>query len=195
MFTGIIHNTGKLSTVMIKKGIKTLSIKTDLPLENIKIGCSIAVDGTCLTIHTIKKNEFTVDVMAETLDRTIISLYRKNSMVNLELPLSLGDKLDGHIITGHVDFVANILSVEETKSARIMKISLPSKFKKYIPEKGSVTINGVSLTIAKVQEKSFFVHIIPLTQQKTNLVKLVKENKVNVEIDIIARYLETLIRK
>ena len=177
MFTGIIQEVGKVPKVKNKKDEKIFTIETVKILESKKIGDSIAINGACLTVTEI-----------ETLDLTNLSEIKENSEVNIEGALKMGQSLDGHIVQGHVDCIGKVLGWKKN----VLQIKFPSKIQKYIALKGSITINGVSLTISKRKKEEFEVSLILHTIQNTNLGKLKKNDKVNLEIDIIARYLETL---
>lgn len=195
MFTGIITHLGKVTSSRKKKGIEELTIKSDLPLKKIKTGSSVAVDGACFTIFKKKGHTFSIQIMEETLNRTTSSNYSKNSIVNLELPLKLGDRLDGHFTLGHIDSKETVLSTHKRKGSTTLKISVNPNNRKYFALKGSVAINGVSLTITAVNQNSVSVDLIPHTLENTNLKLLKKGSEVNIEIDTLARYIETLIKK
>ncbi len=193
MFTGIIRKTGKISKIEKRKGLIVLTVAAKL--TNKKPGDSIAVDGCCLTITSCTKFLFKTDVMPETIGKTIIGKYKKGTVVNLENPLRIGNSLDGHFVQGHIDFTGKILDVSSESDSKTISVSNPASMGKYLAMKGSVTLNGVSLTISRLREGSFSVSLIPKTLKTTNLGNLKKGRYVNVEIDLIARYLESLIKK
>jgi riboflavin synthase len=175
-----------------------------------KIGDSIAVDGVCLTITAIKDDTFTVQAIPETLNKTIIKNYRAGTIVNLERPLKLQDELHGHLVQGHVDFAGKVTATalatakprltqaEVTSSlpgdSKILAITFPPEYAKFFALKGSVTMNGVSLTISSLHEDSFEVSLIPQTINTTNLGTLVPGQEVNIEVDLLARYLDRLLQ-
>lgn len=187
MFTGIIRDCGRVKSAEKVGDVLKLQIETSLPAEHFERGASIAVDGTCLTVEEFANGVFEVSAVQETLDRTNLGFYKEGERINLEPPLTLQDAVSGHLVLGHVDFVAEVLQV-----APELKISVPSEFARFIPEKGSVTINGVSLTVAEVLDGAIRIAIIPETMRVTNLGDLQEGWHVNVEIDMIARYLDKL---
>jgi riboflavin synthase len=193
MFTGIIRQTGKIQKIETRNGLKILTVKIypnkkESQKRSLKIGDSIAIDGCCLTITSCTKNLFIVDAMPETLNKTIIPQYKKGTVVNLENPLKIGDSLDGHFVQGHIDFTGTVMKVEKEGDSKKITISIPKPMRKYFALKGSVTVNGVSLTISKVTADSFQVALIPQTLKTTNLNSLKKTDKANIEIDVLARY-------
>lgn len=185
MFTGIIQEIGTVKSAAKNGGALTLEISALLS-SKLKKGDSVSVDGTCLTAVKHTKKSFTADIMPETIKKTIISSYKKGTKVNLELPLRLSDKIDGHFVLGHVDGIGKVTGDSD------LKIAPPSSLLKFIAYKGSVSINGVSLTVSKKDKKSFQVSLIPMTLQKTNLGSLKKGNNVNIEVDMLCRYLDSL---
>lgn len=191
MFTGIIRKTGKIRSIENGKGLKIMTVEGSFAGK--KIGDSIAVDGCCFTITSCTKNLFTVEAMPETTRRTVINQYVKGTIVNLENPLKIGDSLDGHFVQGHIDFVGTVKEFKKDGNAKTVTISFPQKFGKYFALKGSVTVNGVSLTVSKIHKTAFEVSLIPQTLKTTNLGSLKKNDNVNIEIDVIARYLDSLI--
>ncbi|MBU1151239.1 riboflavin synthase [Patescibacteria group bacterium] len=188
MFTGIIKEIGKVTNAEKSGKNLKLKIQTQKILEDKKIGDSIAINGACSTIVELEDKEFTIEAMPETLEKTNLSLLTKNSQVNLEDSLRMGDRLDGHLVQGHIDGMGEV-----KKSGQILQISFPKKLAQYLALKGSITINGVSLTISGLTENSLSVDLIPHTLKETNLSKLKTGNKVNLEIDTIARYLKSLL--
>jgi riboflavin synthase len=192
MFTGIIRNTGTVKILEDKKGLKVIGFQSALS-SRLKKGGSIAVDGCCLTVTSCTKNSFKAEVMAETLKKTVIGKYKKGSAVNLEMPLKLGESLDGHLVQGHVDFSGTVKSVKKNGESREIEITFPKDLSKYFALKGSVTVNGVSLTVSMLNAESFEVSLIPQTIKSTNLGMLKKGDFVNIEVDLIGRYLESLV--
>jgi len=187
MFTGIITNTGVVAEV--KKTYFT--IESDLK-KIPSIGGSIAIDGACFTILSKSKKKFKVQAMEETLDRSISATYKKGSVVNLELPLTLNSPLDGHIVTGHVDFTASLKKMVAKKNSVSIHIACTHKHLKYVAIKGSIAVNGISLTITGKTNKSFSVDLLPYTLKETNLNRIKPGSKVNIETDLIAKYISSL---
>ncbi len=193
MFTGIIEGTGKLIERRKAGGGLVFGIEAGFDLPGPNEGESIAINGVCLTVYNIKGRRFLVDVSPETLSRTILGKLVIGDFVNMERALKLSDRLGGHIVSGHVDCVAELTEKRLVGDFTLFNFSLPAEFDKYIIEKGSITINGVSLTINDCHRGIFSVSIIPHTLQETTLGKLVVGSKVNIEVDIIGKYVEKLL--
>lgn len=193
MFTGIIKEIGKIEDVKEKNAVKTFAIKAPRTVKDLKPGDSVSVDGTCLTVTAKSKDSFKVEAIPETLKLTLCGEYDTGTEVNLEPAMLMRDRFHGHLVSGHVDFTAQVQKKEKDGDSAVMTFSCPAAMAKYFSLKGSVTINGVSLTVSKVGEENFEVSLIPHTLEKTNLKNLRKNDKVNVEIDLIARYLESLL--
>lgn len=195
MFTGIIQEVGVVNS--IKKAGKTAAfeVKAEKLLQNKKIGDSIAVNGACMTITELEKKSFKFDVMKESMEKTNLGTASKGEKVNLEGALTLNQALDGHLVQGHVDETAEVIELKNKKDHAQLKIKYSDEIAKYLALKGSITINGVSLTISDIQSAHFTVDLIPYTLKETNLGKLKKGNIVNLEIDMIARYLERMLDK
>ena len=189
MFTGIVQNLGEIQKIQIGKAGLTLQISGKLAQKDLKRGTSVLVDGVCLTVENFDKRSkrFTVTLVPETLSKTFFSTLRSGQKVNLEPSLRLGDPLGGHFVLGHVDFVGKIV-----KQTPLLKIAVPPPWMKFFPNKGSFTLNGVSLTIAAREKNEISVALIPETLKKTNLGLLKKGDFLHVEIDALARYLSTL---
>lgn len=194
MFTGIIQEIGVIKKIESRNEVTVFMIQAPKLVKFLQLGSSISVDGTCLTVVSFDHENFNVEAIPETLRRSVAQFYEVNTEVNLETPLKLDQGLDGHLVTGHVDFRAKVLDRISEKDTALFTIELPVSMAKYVAMKGSVTVNGVSLTVSKLEEQSFEVSIIPHTLQMTNLGKLQKDHVVNVEVDIIARYLENLLK-
>lgn len=192
MFSGIIETTGSVVAVEEHKGDRRITFSCKLKAADVKTGDSISVNGVCLTIIDYSGDQFTVDVSAETLSCTTFAGLKKGNRVNIERALKISDRLHGHIVTGHIDGVATI--IERTGDARSDKIVLecPSDLMSYISRKGSVCIDGVSLTVNEKKKDCFAVNIIPHTLKETIIGEYRVGSKVNIEVDIIARYLESL---
>jgi len=193
MFTGIVTEIGHVEKITYGKNVKTFVIKACSIIKNKKIGQSIAVNGVCVTITKISKSTFEFDAMEETLEKTNLGSLKEKNLVNLESSLKLNQNLDGHMVQGHVDTKGEVISLKEEKKHTILVIAFPKEISKYLAFKGSVAVNGVSLTISKLGEKTFSVDLIPHTLSTTNLGKLKKGDFVNLEVDIIARYLKRLV--
>ena len=193
MFTGIIEELGRISD--IKKGMKSyrLVISANKVLENTEIGDSIAVNGICLTVTDLNKSCFSADVMAETVRRTALADIKQGSIVNLERAMSANGRFGGHIVSGHIDGTGIISSLEREDNAIWVTVSADESILKYIVEKGSVAIDGISLTVAYVDSKCFKVSIIPHTQDKTTLTMKKSGDRVNLECDIIGKYVEKML--
>lgn len=189
MFTGIITNLGKVT----EKTDNKLTIQTDVDLVGkLSEGMSVAINGICLTVVSYGKSAFTIDFMPETAKKTNIQYLKKRSIVNLELPATSETFLAGHIVQGHVDTVGKITAIEEDGNSRIFTFSIPRENSKYIVEKGSISVNGISLTVINVGDDYFTVGIIPHTWDKTMLNSAKVGDYVNIEVDILAKYLEKL---
>ena len=193
MFTGIIQGQAIVENKFIDSN--TFSIKTDLNLSDCKIGSSISCDGICLTVTKIQNENsyyfFNVNISEETIKRTTAQSWDKNSKINLEKSLKVGDEISGHFVYGHVDTVLKILKIEKLNSSWnfYFSTSMLSNHKKFIVEKGSIAINGISLTIANIKEDVFDVSIIPHTYSCTNLSNLNEGDIVNIEFDALAKYI------
>lgn len=193
MFTGIIEETGTIKAIQITGNSAVLTIKAKKVLEGSKTGDSIAVDGVCLTATTIGADYFTADVMAETMRRSSLGALQKGSIVNLERAMAAEGRFGGHIVSGHVDAMGTIEAIASEANAVWYTIGADKKTLHYIVEKGSITIDGISLTVAYVDEKCFKVSIIPHTRQETNLSQKKVGDNVNLECDIIGKYVEKLL--
>ncbi len=188
MFNGIIFNRGKV--IKIDKRIKgiNLFIKSNIPLKNKDLGVSVSCDGVCLTLISYKNKILEFYLSKETLIRSKFKKININDIVNLELPLKKGQHISGHICQGHVDYVANVKKIKLVDKSYLVEFSSTKEQIKNLIEKASILINGVSLTISKVKKNSFEVWIIPHTYKLTNLSQLKKNSLVNIEIDILSKY-------
>ena len=190
MFNGIIFNQGLISKISKRtKGIN-IFIKSELKLKNNDIGVSVACDGVCLTLISIKKKIMEFYLSNETVKRSKFKYLKTNDLINLELPLKYGQKISGHICQGHVDTTAKIISIKKVDKSYIFDFEINSKEKKNLIEKASICINGISLTISKITQMGFQVWIIPHTFKLTNLSKIRKGDLVNIEIDILSKYVK-----
>jgi len=195
MFTGIILAVGKIAGIENKAGDCRLKIATGkLPLGDAALGDSIAVNGVCLTAVELGNGYFVADVSNETLSRTILKNASVGTPVNLELALTPNTRMGGHIVSGHVDGIGKV--IEKQPDARSVKftVKVPDNLAKYIAEKGSICINGISLTVNEVNGATFSVNIVPHTLKETTLVDAVVGTEVNLEVDLLARYMERLMQ-
>jgi riboflavin synthase len=194
MFTGIVQAVGKLVASENRHGDKRLRIHTtDLDLSDVILGDSISTNGVCLTVVALPGDGFWVDVSVETLDYTTLGALKNGSAVNLEKALRASDRLGGHIVSGHVDGVGEIVSIHSDARSIRYRLRAPTDLARYIAHKGSVCVDGVSLTVNKVEGAEFELNIVPHTQQKTLFGEYKKGTAVNLEVDVIARYLERLL--
>ena len=194
MFTGIV-STARVQRIMPDgQGIK-LTIQAPEIYKKCKHGDSVSIDGACLTVCGAEKDMLDFYVSTETIDKTIISQYKPGTLVNNELPLCPQDPIGGHYVLGHVDCTATVSSIDQTETSWFLTISVPEQFCRYLVYKGSVAINGVSLTVNSIQSATLELCIIPVTLEKTNLKNLKPGDKVNMEFDILAKYTEKLLQK
>ena len=190
MFNGIIFNKGLITKIFKRpKGIN-IFIKSDLKLSGKDIGVSVSCDGVCLTLITIKKRIMEFYLSNETVKRSKFKFLKIKDLINLELPLKYGQKISGHICQGHVDTTGKVLSVKKVDKSYIFDFEINSKQRKNIIEKASICINGISLTISKITKKGFQIWVIPHTFKLTNLSKVKKGSLVNIEIDILSKYVK-----
>ncbi len=189
MFTGISENIGTISKISTKDPIE-YSIKTKMDLKNAKIGSSIMCSGICLTVIKKKINTFSINISEETLKLTTAKDWKEGTNINLERSLRVGDELGGHIVTGHVDAVVYVKEKKILNKSVLMYFSLPKGLNKFVCKKGSVTLDGVSLTVNDVKKDKFSINLIPHTCKITTLGNLRKGDKVNIEVDILARYID-----
>ena len=188
MFNGIIYNQGKISKISKRpKGIN-IFVKSNFKLKKKDIGLSIACDGVCLTLISFKSKLMEFYLSNETLVRSKFKFLKTNDIINLELPLKYGTKISGHICQGHVDTVSKVLSIKMIDKSYLFDFEISSKERKNLIEKASICVNGISLTISKVTKKGFQIWIIPHTYNETNLSTLKKNDLVNIEIDILSKY-------
>ena len=193
MFTGIIQSVGKVVSKQQKQGDYHFVIQTNFPdMSEVEIGDSIACNGVCLTVTTINDDKISVDVSLETLSKTQLGQWQLGSLINLEKSLCLKDKLGGHMVSGHVDAVAQCIDIQSSARSSVYQFKIPKELDKYIVKKGSVAINGVSLTVNEIENQQMSINLIPHTLKHTNLGLLKLNDKVNIEIDTIARYVEKM---
>jgi len=191
MFTGIITTVG-----IVKKKTKTdLQIEASIDLlQKLEKGTSIAVDGICLTVVSKNTTSFVINFMPETAEKTNIAFLKKESLVNLELPATVNTLFSGHIVQGHIDTIGIITAITPAGNSRMITFSVPESLHKYIVKKGSIAVNGISLTVVTVSRTHFSVGIIPHTWENTMLNTSILGDTVNIEVDILAKYIENLIQ-
>ena len=188
MFNGIIYNQGTIKKIVKRpKGIN-IFVKSNLKVSKKDIGLSVACDGVCLTLISCKSKFMEFYLSKETIIRSKFRYIKNNDIINLELPLKYGTKISGHICQGHVDTVAKVLNIKKIDKSFIFDFEIPKKERKHLIEKASICVNGISLTISKVTKKGFQIWVIPHTYKETNLSKLNKHGLVNIEIDILSKY-------
>ena len=193
MFTGLVQDLGSIAQVEAGEEGVRLIVRTTLA-EGIALGDSVAVNGVCLTATHIADGAFSADVMNESLRRTSLGAVGEGSTVNLELPLRAADRLGGHFVQGHVDGVATVRAAVDDGFARVVTFDTPPDLLRYIVEKGSIAVDGVSLTVSAVDESSFSVSLIPETLERTTLGTAEPGRPVNLEVDVLAKYVEKLAR-
>lgn len=193
VFTGIIQEIGILEKREKREANLILTIKATTLTQHLKPGSSVSVNGVCLTVEHLFQDAFKASVIPETANLTNLGMLHVSSLVNLEPSLEVGSKLDGHFVTGHVDGLGKVIAKTPIEGGIGLTIEFPQTLAKFFSLKGSVTINGVSLTIAKLEESNFTVCLIPYTQQNTNLGMAQPNDSVNIEVDLIARYLDRLL--
>jgi len=190
MFTGIISHLGKVEDIKDSQFSFSASVSF---LKSLKKGSSVAVNGVCLTLkNSPSGTKFNVDLMPETIKRSAFSDLKKGDLVNLELAMSANSRFEGHIVQGHADGTARLSSIKKQGNSRILAFKIPRTLAKYIAAKGSVAVNGISLTVIDAKSGTFTVGIIPYTWEHTMLKQLRVGDKVNIEVDILAKYLEKL---
>ena len=188
MFTGIVEEIGTINNLVNS----VLTIQAEKVLTDIKLGDSIAVNGTCLTVVNFTESKFSVDLAPETLRRTTFGDLNPGDTVNLERALAANDRFGGHMVQGHVDATGRVISIRDEGDSSIFRISNPKRLKPYLVEKGFIAIDGISLTIVKALTSSFTLSVIPYTRINTNLRDQQIGGKVNLEVDILAKYVENL---
>ncbi|MFJ2023831.1 riboflavin synthase [Streptomyces sp. NPDC087897] len=193
MFTGIIEELGEVTAVERLADASRFRLRGPLVTEGARHGDSIAVNGVCLTVVDTADGEFTADVMAETLERSSLGALAPGSRVNLERPMALGGRLGGHLVQGHVDGTGTIVERTPSEHWEIVKVSLPPELARYVVEKGSITVDGVSLTVVDAAAGHFTVSLIPTTLALTTLGRKQPGDPVNLEVDVIAKYVERML--
>jgi riboflavin synthase len=193
MFTGLVQATGVVRAIEPGPDGARVRVETALGRE-LSPGDSVAVSGVCLTAVEADRGSFAADVVAETLRRSALGALRPGARVNLELPLRAGDRLGGHLVQGHVDGVGTVDAAREEGLGRVLRIAAPAELRRYVVEKGSIAVDGVSLTVAEVDDEAFEVALIPETLERTTLGAVAIGDAVNLEVDVLAKYVEKLAR-
>jgi len=193
MFNGIIFNKGIVNKIEKRKKGINLFLKTNIKISKKNIGLSISCDGVCLTLISCKKKIIEFYLSNETLIKSKFKNVKINDEINLELPLKFGQNISGHICQGHVDTVCKVKKIKKIDKSYVFEFKIAKKFKKFLAQKASISINGVSLTISKINKDSFEIWIIPHTIKLTNLSKIKKNDLVNIEIDILSKYVNKFI--
>lgn len=196
MFTGLIEEVGKVASLAENSGTRRIVVSSSQLVRELKTGDSISVNGVCLTALDIGKDSFAADLAAETVARTSLARLEIGSPVNLELPTKAAGRLGGHVVQGHVDGVGKLLSLAKVAGGQdwMLTIELPSGLEQYVVFKGSISIEGISLTVAKVEGRSVAVAVIPHTYEATNLQALKPGDPVNIEVDVLAKYAEKMLK-
>ena len=195
MFTGIIKNTGKISKIYKNSNNCIIEILSKIKFSKSEIGSSVSCSGTCLTLEKYKKNLSKFYISKETLNRTNFKFLNKGDLVNLEKPLKYGDRISGHYVQGHVDTTSTIKKINYVGKSWFINFKLLKRYNKYLVQKGSITINGVSLTIAKILKDGFKIVLIPQTLKFTNLIYLKEKDVVNVEFDVLGKYIKSFLNE
>ena len=195
MFTGLIEDVGRIAALRLRNTSAVLTVETKLPVRKMVLGASIAVNGACLTVVKKSSGAFTVDVSPETLACTNLSTLKTGSLINLEQPMRLNERLGGHLVTGHVDGVGTIAAIEKRGEFTIFSFQVSKDLGRLLVAKGSVAVDGISLTINQCRRADFSVAIIPFTLQHTNLQGRRLGDKVNIETDLIGKYVHSFLVK
>ena len=195
MFNGIIKNTGIIHQIDKNKNYFNLVLKSKISFSKKEIGSSISCSGTCLTLINFKKNLTTFYLSKETLKKSNFKYLNKGSLINIEKSMKFGDRISGHFVQGHVDTVCSIKKILVLGKSWFINFNMSKKYRKLIVQKGSIAINGVSLTISRVLKNGFQIAVIPKTLQLTNLIKLKKKDFVNVEFDVLGKYINKSLKK
>jgi len=195
MFTGIVEERGTVASLVDLGDAMRVRIRADKVLQDSELGASISVNGICLTVAERGDDWFEADVMAETLRRTSLGNLVTDSPVNLERAARVDSRLGGHIVQGHVDGTGEVAGIEPSEQWTVMAIRVPAELTRYMVEKGSITVDGVSLTIVSVTESRFTISLIPTTLAETNLGAKQVGDRVNIEVDVLAKYVEKLVQR
>ena len=193
MFTGLIEDVGTIAALRLRNGSAVVTVRTKLPVGKMTMGASVAVNGACLTVVKKLKNAFTVDVSPETLACTDLGALKPGSLVNLEQPMRLNERLGGHLVTGHVDGVGTVVMIEKQGDFTIFTFQVARELSRLLVSKGSVAVDGISLTVNQRRPRRFAVAIIPFTLEHTNLQGRRVGDKVNIETDLIGKYVHSFL--
>ncbi len=195
MFTGIIQSLGQVIEREEQAGDLRLRVKTNFAQpDKIRLGDSIAMDGVCLTVTDIDADVVALDVSVETVNKTTVASWHVGTQLNLEPAMTLQDQFGGHIVSGHVDAIGHCLSRRPSARSEVFAFKIPAELQKYVVTKGSITLNGVSLTVNSIEGNELSVNLVPHTMSHTNLGQLQPNDQVNVEVDTIARYVENMLQ-
>jgi riboflavin synthase len=195
VFTGIVEDLGEVDAVRHLSDAAQITIRSGVVTEDAKLGDSISVNGVCLTVTAVDNDTFTADVMRETLDRSSLAKTAEGERVNLERSTKLSDRLGGHLVQGHVDGTGTIVHREPAAHWDTVRVSLPASLRRYVVEKGSVAVDGISLTVSAVADDYFEVSLIPETLKRTTLGSKTTGDLVNLEVDVLAKYVEKLLKE
>jgi riboflavin synthase len=195
MFTGLIEDVGRIAALRLRNGSAVLTVQTKLSVRRMIMGASVAVNGACLTVVKKLPGAFAVDVSPETLACTNLSTLKRGSLVNLEQPMRLNERLGGHLVTGHVDGVGIITAIEKQGEFTVFSFQVAKDLGRLLVSKGSVAVDGISLTVNQCRRTGFSVAIIPFTLQHTNLQGREVGDKVNIETDLIGKYVHSFLAK
>ena len=195
MFSGIVEETGKVNGIVKKGDVVELRIEAEKVIDDLKEGDSISVNGVCLTVEKIENKKFYVSLTHQTVRDTDLGKLKIGENVNLERSLKLSDRIGGHFLTGHIDFVSRVISIEKRGNSGILKFSVPQEFRKYIVKKGSIGVEGISLTVSEIKNGIVSISLIPFTLQNTNLKDKKSGSYLNIEVDMMAKYIENFIKE
>ncbi len=193
MFTGLIEEIGEVKEIQNRGLARRMIVAASAVLDDLAVDDSIAVSGVCLTVIHVSDTGFQVEAVEETLRKTTLGTLRNGSKVNLERALRFSDRLGGHLVQGHVDSIGQITDVHPQEVGRLIAVAIPTRLSKYVISEGSIAIDGVSLTVARLRENTATISLIPHTLQKTTLGELKSGTKVNIEVDLIGKYIEKLL--
>ena len=195
MFTGIVEEVGRITSIVEERGTRRITIAAQNTPKQLKLGDSVAVSGVCLTAVRIGEKAFGADLAEETVKRTSFSRIAEGALVNLELPMKADGRFGGHVVQGHVDGTGRFVGLEPIPGADDywLHVEIPAELAKYVVYKGSISIEGISLTVAKIEGTRVVIAIIPHTAEATNLISLKKGDPINIETDVIAKYVEKMI--
>ena len=194
MFSGIIKHTGKISKIYKNTNNCTIEILSKIKFSKFEIGSSVSCSGTCLTLEKYKRNLSKFYISKETLNRTNFKFLNKGDLINLEKSLKYGNRISGHFVQGHVDTTSAIKTIDFVGKSWFINFKLLKRYKKYLVQKGSITINGVALTISKILKNAFQVVVIPQTLKLTNLIYLKEKDVANVEFDVLGKYIKSFLK-